>query len=57
MEERREVCVCENCGNEAEMIIKCYYVKADDRPEAVQKKEVKVCSICGNEANLIVESE
>ncbi|SFM89621.1 hypothetical protein [Thermodesulforhabdus norvegica] len=55
MEERREVCVCENCGNEAEMIIRCSYVRVDDSGEEVRKKEVRTCSICGNEADLIID--
>jgi hypothetical protein len=55
MEVRREVCHCENCGNEAEMIITCSYVEVPDRPEGKVKKEHRQCSICGGEADIIIE--
>ncbi|MGC8719857.1 MAG: hypothetical protein ACP5TY_07595 [Thermodesulforhabdaceae bacterium] len=55
MEVRREVCHCEHCGNEAEMIITCSYVRVSDESEKKVKKEHRQCSICGNEADIIIE--
>lgn len=55
MEVRREVCHCEHCGNEAEMIITCSYIDSPDRPQSKIKKEHRQCSICGNEADIIIE--
>jgi len=50
--EKREVCMCENCGNEAEMTINCQTIEV----EKVQKqKKTATCSVCGNEADLIVD--
>lgn len=54
------VCVCENCGNEAEMIIKCEEVSLEEpsrEPVASPKTggHTLVCTHCGNEANLIVD--
>ncbi len=50
MEVRKEVCMCEHCGNEAEMIITCTY-------EESKKRESRKCSVCGNEANMILEED
>lgn len=55
MEVRREVCHCENCGNEANMIITCSYEVAPDKPQVKIKKEHRQCSICGSEADIIIE--
>lgn len=54
------VCVCENCGNEAEMTIKCEEVILEEKkpvpaPEPRQAKRTLVCTQCGNEADLIVD--
>ncbi len=52
------VCTCQNCGNEAEMTIKCEEVvrpaKAAATPQVEQAKRTVVCSRCGNEADLVV---
>lgn len=65
----KQVCKCENCGNEAEMQVTCSLeiheeaVAADsEKPgdEAEPKKKVQghgVCSHCGNEADIWVEVE
>jgi transcription elongation factor Elf1 len=60
-EKKVMVCMCENCGNEAEMTIKCEEVVAPETParpaaapEPEQVKRTLVCSNCGNEANMIV---
>ncbi len=57
MTERREVCKCEKCGNEAEMTITCELVEVPVSPNVVKKKqrETRVCSVCGNEADMIID--
>ena len=57
---KKQVCKCENCGNEAEMVITCSL--PDETPAAKPKKEehqkVKgtgVCSHCGNEADMWID--
>ncbi len=57
---KKQVCKCENCGNEAEMVITCSL--PDEAPAAKpEKKEphkVKgsgVCSHCGNEADMWID--
>ncbi len=57
MNEKREVCTCEKCGNEAEMIVTCTFVDVEDeKGQRVQKKkETRKCTVCGNEADLIVD--
>ncbi len=58
MVEKREVCTCEKCGNEAEMIVTCTLIDVEEDGRKVQKrKETRKCSVCGNEADLIVEEE
>jgi len=54
------VCMCDNCGSEGEMTIKCEEVVVETpKPAAVpppQKvKRTVVCSQCGNEAEMIVD--
>ena len=63
----KQVCKCENCGNEAEMVVTCTLEEEelpspDKAPvvEPVEKKHVKghgVCSHCGNEADMWVDLE
>jgi thymidine kinase len=57
-------CTCENCGNEAEMTIKCEEVvvaesapqeTAPTPPQTQQVKRTNVCTACGNEADMIVD--
>ncbi len=63
MEEKKTmVCTCENCGNEAEMTIKCEEfivgtkpAEASGKPEAGQVKRTIACTQCGNEAEMIVD--
>lgn len=62
MEPRKTVaCMCDNCGNEAEMTIKCEEVveEATPRPAAAppgrKVKRTLVCTECGSEADLIVD--
>ncbi len=58
------VCTCENCGNEAEMTIKCEEVivgtpvSQPTPPAEIEAKQVKrtiTCTQCGNEADMIVD--
>ncbi|MFZ2087910.1 MAG: hypothetical protein WAU47_04990 [Desulfobaccales bacterium] len=54
------VCTCENCGNEAEMTIKCEEVTVGETPgkpaaQPLSGKHTFVCTQCGNEADMIVD--
>jgi len=59
----KQVCKCENCGNEAEMMITCSLEEHEKIPKespAVPKKKSKtkghaVCSHCGNEADMWID--
>jgi predicted RNA-binding Zn-ribbon protein involved in translation (DUF1610 family) len=55
-----EVCKCENCGNEAEMIVTCELVPVEDpkkKAAGVEQQEKKsfTCTSCGNEADMLVD--
>jgi len=55
--EKRQVCKCENCGNEAEMVITCTLPdvedpKGQDPPESKRVKGSGICTHCGNEADM-----
>ena len=63
----RQVCTCEKCGNEAEMIITCSLepVETDSQKEAAAgegtvqaRKKIPghaTCTHCGNEAEILVD--
>ena len=64
----REICKCDYCGSEAEMVITCSLkangddsepsgTDADIKPEAVAEKTKGrgVCSHCGNESEIWLE--
>jgi len=60
---RRKVCKCENCGNEAEMVVTCS-LEEDAPAEAAPivpiepAKKIKgtaACTQCGNEAEMWVD--
>ena len=60
----KQVCKCENCGNEAEMVVTCSLqdteaVHAEPaQAQRVGSKRVKgtgTCSSCGNEADMWVD--
>jgi len=63
----RQVCTCENCGNEAEMIVTCSLEPDEEAPTApaghgvAQKPARKqrpgqaTCTHCGNEAEILVD--
>ena len=59
--EKREVCTCTKCGNEAEMVVTCEWVDiAESAAPAENKKQqkvTKVCTVCGNEANMLIGPE
>ncbi|MCP4747455.1 MAG: hypothetical protein GY874_15130 [Desulfobacteraceae bacterium] len=60
---KKQVCKCENCGNEAEMVITCTLEEEEEKPKASpkstgDKKKVKgtaTCTSCGNEADMWVD--
>jgi ribosomal protein L34E len=57
----KQVCKCENCGNEAEMVVTCTLEEEDEvKAGAQEKKPIRVkgtgtCSHCGNEADMWVD--
>ena len=63
----RQVCTCEHCGNEAEMIITCSLEPVEDDStqkttagQAAKHAHKKVpgqatCTRCGNEAEILVD--
>jgi DNA-directed RNA polymerase subunit M/transcription elongation factor TFIIS len=66
---KKEVCKCENCGNEAEMVVTCSLPEVEveekdtvtSKPsgqETGSKKHVQgtaTCSHCGNEADMWID--
>ena len=59
----KQVCQCENCGNEAEMMITCSleeHTEEHVEPSTAPAKKSKikgqaVCSDCGNEADMWID--
>ncbi|MEE4357274.1 MAG: hypothetical protein V2I97_12475 [Desulfococcaceae bacterium] len=57
----KQVCKCENCGNEAEMVITCTLEEEGEEqksssPSAPKKvKGTGTCTNCGNEADMWVD--
>ena len=64
----KQVCRCENCGNEAEMVVTCSLESAEDpaarvhaspkvegRTETQKIKGSATCTHCGNEADMWVD--
>ena len=63
----KQVCTCQNCGNEAEMIITCSLEpdkEASDedvtntveaKPAPKQRPGQATCTHCGNEAEILVD--
>ncbi|MBW2448978.1 MAG: hypothetical protein JRE92_00945 [Deltaproteobacteria bacterium] len=65
---KKEVCKCENCGNEAEMVVTCSLpdvesedgaaAASDSLQETGSEKRVKgtaTCTHCGNEADMWID--
>jgi hypothetical protein len=44
-------CVCEKCGNEADMTITCQSIEVEDSSKAKTKmqQETRTCTVCGGE--------
>ena len=64
----KQVCECENCGNEAEMTITCRLIPEEDSAASEKSPAVAnaghthnkikgqaVCSRCGNEADIWID--
>ncbi len=60
----KQVCTCENCGNEAEMVVTCEWVEVeeeqkakakDEKGHAHQVKGTGTCTNCGSEADIWVD--
>jgi len=59
----KQVCECENCGNEAEMTITCKLIPEEDstpkaKPTTPAETKIKghaVCSQCGGEADIWID--
>ena len=65
---KKEVCKCENCGNEAEMMVTCSLPDVDEKdnivsapeksPEPQPENRVKgtgTCTQCGNESDMWID--
>ena len=65
---KKEVCKCENCGNEAEMVVTCSLPDVDEKenmvsapepsPEPQPENRVKgnaTCTQCGNESDMWID--
>ena len=65
---KKQVCKCENCGNEAEMVVTCSLSDVEAENSAVSgsdsgqerrsEKSVKgtaTCTNCGNEADMWID--
>ena len=58
----KQVCTCENCGNEAEMVITCEWVEVEEIEKKAKAsgspqktKGTGTCTNCGNEADIWVD--
>ena len=63
----KQVCTCENCGNEAEMIINCTLEPHEEAAAAhaahtaaeksthKQRPGQATCTHCGNEAEILID--
>ena len=65
---KKEVCKCENCGNEAEMVVTCSLPDVEEKdnmgsapgssPEPRPENRVKgtaTCTQCGNESDMWID--
>ena len=65
--EKRQVCRCENCGNEAEMVFTCTLEDVEQSKKPQEAKDEKAglhthqvkgsatCSHCGSEADMWID--
>jgi hypothetical protein len=60
----KKVCKCENCGNEAEMVVTCSLETPSESagtsagepaPHSHRAKGRGVCATCGNEADMWID--
>ena len=54
----RQTCQCENCGNEAEMVITCTLDVShehEEKPSDQKTKGLATCTHCGNEADMWID--
>ncbi len=63
----KQICTCENCGNEAEMIVTCKLEPDEEastaqaapsvaeKPARKQRPGQATCTHCGNEAEILVD--
>jgi transcription elongation factor Elf1 len=65
---KKEVCKCENCGNEAEMVVTCSLPDVESQDGAVSGSDssqetgvekrvmgTATCTNCGNEADMWID--
>ena len=65
---KKEVCKCENCGNEAEMVVTCSLPDIDEAENGVSASEpskepqaekrvmgTATCTHCGNESDMWID--
>jgi DNA-directed RNA polymerase subunit M/transcription elongation factor TFIIS len=63
---KKQVCKCENCGNEAEMVVTCSLededagtqsktMSAGKSDDTKKVKGTATCSHCGNEADMWID--
>ena len=65
---KKEVCKCENCGNEAEMVVTCTLADVDVDPKPVDESDTVIkpeaekrvkgtatCTHCGNESDMWID--
>ena len=65
---RKKVCKCENCGNEAEMVVTCSLPDVEAEEKAVSESDsmqqtgseeqvmgTATCTHCGNEADMWID--
>jgi hypothetical protein len=65
---KKEVCKCENCGNEAEMVVTCSLPEVDEKENMMSASEkpqgpppekrimgTATCTHCGNESDMWID--
>lgn len=59
---RKQICKCENCGNEAEMVVTCTLPDAEGAGSPTGASDVKqrvkghaTCTHCGSEADMWID--
>jgi len=58
MADKVEICICEKCGNEAEMTIASKWIILKPSGEIRMKRErTWKCQVCGNETDMLIVFE